>query len=940
MKISKVVKECDKVTGRNAAIGIAMKLLGLDGGEGSGNFGHAGRPGQVGGSASEEGSAGSEGSSSKSEEIEKIKAEIPKLSRFGEQGKKRAELQKKLEELEGENRKEAPTKHAGIPAKNPAVGRIEPKNYPVTEHKQSQFEIIQKTNPMHDDIHTGIRSPSDIMSPEEALSQGDDNSFVYPDWSREDGKKALETGMVTLYSSYPIKNGVFVTPSKRMSTDYSGGKEPYSVTVPVSDVAWINSDEGQFARVTENKSKDDCFDKSFRFSDVIREFGRDRDKKETIRLAMRMLGLDTDALDGGPGSGNWGHLGRPGKRGGSGKGGGKAYRGGSAESGFTNTRKDWTAALSKEDSDVLRVLKKTFSNPEHESWQKEFMDNGNLSVRKWLVNKFGEARNWKSDYAKRDLAEEHLDKKEMKILRQIWSRYGISDDGYSESMPEDAFEYYLDLKSKALGGPTRGVEMPESLKEELEGKKRTPKVQETKFPKIEEWYDKPRDWNASSIEMYMELAIGEPTSYGHKYTKEEFTEINQRFLDKLKYGSIGIKEAKYALSAMTRLRNAMYPGYEFNFSGGYSYTPESFSNLTQDEKNRLVEIADKYSKFETIRSIDDLNAESLRSIESDMRSKYTNLRKKEDRKDVQDYILLQEKIFGGFEPSPSSVIEKEKETERKEEEKKDQERKEKAQAKVDAIKKDEVAFSIKNLIPSLKKDIESADSPEKVNSLMKISELYSSEAKTGFDKMDVKTAKESSRAVVDMIERYPVMKGYMSQMTVGGLSYGTNGSCRTLLPGSPIVISSYDVSHMDEAVKDLKEAVESKHHPANLENVNPIVVTVVHEMGHALDGRMCELIGYDNNSPKIGRASKDNLYSADVRKRALKELGIKQTKDAVKENLSNYANTNAREFFAEAMCEAMLSPNPRPIALKVREIVDNDLKGMGLDFDSFVSYNA
>lgn len=33
-----------------------------------------------------------------------------------------------------------------------------------------------------------------------------------------------------------------------------------------------------------------------------------------------------ERLDGGPGSGNWGHVGRPGKRGGSGEGGGKAYR--------------------------------------------------------------------------------------------------------------------------------------------------------------------------------------------------------------------------------------------------------------------------------------------------------------------------------------------------------------------------------------------------------------------------------------------------------------------------------------------------------------------------------------------------------------------------------------------------------------------------------------
>lgn len=40
--------------------------------------------------------------------------------------------------------------------------------------------------------------------------------------------------------------------------------------------------------------------------------------------------------DGGPGSGNWGHHGRPGKVGGSGKGGGKAFRSGSRETGYSS----------------------------------------------------------------------------------------------------------------------------------------------------------------------------------------------------------------------------------------------------------------------------------------------------------------------------------------------------------------------------------------------------------------------------------------------------------------------------------------------------------------------------------------------------------------------------------------------------------------------------
>ena len=34
-----------------------------------------------------------------------------------------------------------------------------------------------------------------------------------------------------------------------MALDYSGGKEPYSKTVDVDDIAWVNADEGQYAKI-------------------------------------------------------------------------------------------------------------------------------------------------------------------------------------------------------------------------------------------------------------------------------------------------------------------------------------------------------------------------------------------------------------------------------------------------------------------------------------------------------------------------------------------------------------------------------------------------------------------------------------------------------------------------------------------------------------------
>ena len=80
--------------------------------------------------------------------------------------------------------------------------------------KVEQYKIIQQYNPMHDDYHTGIRKPSDIKTWQEAINEADDvGAFSWGDFSKADAEKALKSGKVTIYSSYPIKQGVFVQQS-------------------------------------------------------------------------------------------------------------------------------------------------------------------------------------------------------------------------------------------------------------------------------------------------------------------------------------------------------------------------------------------------------------------------------------------------------------------------------------------------------------------------------------------------------------------------------------------------------------------------------------------------------------------------------------------------------------------------------------------------------
>lgn len=125
------------------------------------------------------------------------------------------------------------------------------------DRKQAQLDIILKTNPMLDDYHTGIRKVEDIKTLEESVGEarseaekyGDEEWSAYPDITNDMLQNALETGEITIYSSKPIKNGVFVTPSYMQASDYAGGGNVYEKTVPLTDVAWINTDEGQYAKV-------------------------------------------------------------------------------------------------------------------------------------------------------------------------------------------------------------------------------------------------------------------------------------------------------------------------------------------------------------------------------------------------------------------------------------------------------------------------------------------------------------------------------------------------------------------------------------------------------------------------------------------------------------------------------------------------------------------
>ncbi len=59
------------------------------------------------------------------------------------------------------------------------------------------------------------------------------------------------TGKITVYSSYPIEDGNWVTPSKEEGLSYAGSGKLYSATMDPRDIAWVDAGQGQVAHISD-----------------------------------------------------------------------------------------------------------------------------------------------------------------------------------------------------------------------------------------------------------------------------------------------------------------------------------------------------------------------------------------------------------------------------------------------------------------------------------------------------------------------------------------------------------------------------------------------------------------------------------------------------------------------------------------------------------------
>ena len=98
------------------------------------------------------------------------------------------------------------------------------------ETKKEQLKVINNSNPMTDDYHTGIRNTEDILTSQEAYKEASElnteyGEMTYPDTDISIWDNAIKTGEITVYSSTPIENGNFISISEMEAKEYAGNEK-------------------------------------------------------------------------------------------------------------------------------------------------------------------------------------------------------------------------------------------------------------------------------------------------------------------------------------------------------------------------------------------------------------------------------------------------------------------------------------------------------------------------------------------------------------------------------------------------------------------------------------------------------------------------------------------------------------------------------------------
>ena len=244
----------------------------------------------------------------------------------------------------------------------------------------------------------------------------------------------------------------------------------------------------------------------------------------------------------------------------------------------------------------------------------------------------------------------------------------------------------------------------------------------------------------------------------------------------------------------------------------------------------------------------------------------------------------------------------------------------------------ELAKNVKPQIQKLNSDLASASTSADVVAALDSSGLMNAPTQ-GLNLMGPDTARSIGQAYSDICSKFPFLVGNIGGANCSRLGSSTYGQCSMSRGAIDFNTKYYGRGNEASFAASFSNCISTQFHPQGVMSKGAAYAVASHELGHAIEGRLEKLMkaaGVDTTEKR----KKRYFISGRVMDKALSNLSLQNDPLVIKKELSDYANTDSAEFFAEAVSEYLCSPSPRPVAAEVGKILErfmkNDFSDLGI----------
>lgn len=209
-------------------------------------------------------------------------------------------------------------------------------------------------------------------------------------------------------------------------------------------------------------------------------------------------------------------------------------------------------------------------------------------------------------------------------------------------------------------------------------------------------------------------------------------------------------------------------------------------------------------------------------------------------------------------------------------------------------------------------------------------------SKVSFKGLNLDVVNSLTGSMYDIYQKYPEIKGFASQFSVSNSDkYAAQAG---LVFDQGRITANLKVSSKFFNDKDIDSIIELnvkyKHWPEGTTKES----VLAHEFGHIIEYAHALKRNKTWVAKDVSLIEKEIIFndirhgmlSQEIKKEALKTLGLEASKEVIMEELSGYAVTSSLEFLAEAFAEAECSKSPRRLSKEVLRLLKEKLKEVGL----------